>query len=146
MGAMDGIKKLIEGMKGIVTFTKCSIKMLTNFYKCAIYYVLDIFKYIFFFLIPGLILVCFGVSWKKTLKIYNRYKYLIAWSNATQNDCYRCKNKKAKKTDWFKNVNLLSGGKDKKSMETISFYTLFVVIICLMVLAYSMYYWFINKK
>lgn len=145
MAKKNGIQKLMKTMKNIVVYTKCSVKMLTNFYKCVIYYFLDIIKYLFLFLIPGIILMCFGFSWKKWAEIFNRYKYIIDWSNSTLNKCYRCKNKKAKKnTSYFKNVTLkkmIIGGSFSKG--NFSFYTFFTFVICLLVLMYCVYFLFI---
>lgn len=145
-------KNVMKTLKNIVIYTKCSVKMLTNFYKCAIYYFLDILKYIFLFLIPGFILMCFyplfRISWKKWKEIFNRYKYIIDWGNSIQNACYRCKNKKEKKKS-KKNTNQKS--KKKKMVGSslsplnFSFYYFFIAIMGLLVSAYFVYY-LIPKK
>ena len=80
---------------------------------------------------------------KEWVPIQTKLDQFIGWPNDIQNDCYRCKNKKARGIDW----NAIKKMFNKKKGDgdgIFSFLTFLVVVSILLLLCYM--FWFLYLR
>lgn len=139
------IKKVVSGFLLIFFYIKCTLKMTKNFYKCAIFYILDIVKYLIIYVPILILLTVVGQikEWAKVKPLLDKY---LQWPNDTMNDCYRCKNKKAKGIDIAKQFQKIFGRDEATGESSFNFLLFLQIGLIVFGFGYTIWHMFVREN
>jgi hypothetical protein len=139
------IKKVVSGFLLIFFYIKCTLKMTKNFYKCAIFYILDIVKYLIIYVPILILLTVVGLikEWTKIKPILDKY---LQWPNHIMNDCYRCKNKKAKDIDIAKQFQKVFARDETTGESGFNFFLFLQICLIVFGFGYTVWHMLIREK
>lgn len=145
-GVMGVLKKAMNGIKMMIVYIKCSIRIIGNFQKCIIFYVLDIIKYTILFFPLLCISICTGFNLKSLKSMFEKMDYMLRWDSSILNDCYLCKKKKKSKalTFWEKLMKEFEGNKNSVSHHLFFFF--FVSLIVIMFVIFQIFSLYKNES
>lgn len=137
------VKMITKSIKNIFKLIACSIKLIVNLPKCFIFYWLDMIKYTLFYLPLLILMAMVGLAkeWKPIQTTLDKY---LGWPNSTQNQCYRCKDKKQKDLGFFEKLKEMMKAKDEKGDNAFNFFAF--LIVCLIGGSFFYTFWFVFVK
>lgn len=137
-GVLGALKSVFKGIKMVILYIKCSIRIISNFQKCIVFYLLDIVKYTILFFPLLCVSICTGFNLKTIKSMFEKIDYMIQWDKKIRYDCYVCKKPKNKALSFWEKLKKEFEAGEKNAAQHLFFY-FFCFLIVIMFIGFQIF-------